>query len=198
MNKKNKLKLLGVWAFLCLLAGAAVQAQAQNSCDIKATRLETELSHARAAGNEYRVRGLERALENVHHYCQTGGYQDGRGEQALNSQASSEDLTGCDRKKAELERELAYARQYGNKYRIEGLERALSNVNRYCSDDQLVADLRDDIDDKIEDVSKLERELAQAIARGDSRRMAEKESKLAIALEELIDLQLEYERYSGR
>ena len=39
---------------------------------------------------------------------------------------------GCDRKLAALEKQLGYAKQYGNSYRVAGLERAIANVKTYC------------------------------------------------------------------
>lgn len=190
---KYKFKLfLCAGALFCLSASTLVHAERRDGCDIKYARLETELAHARAQGNVYRIRGLERALENVSRYCYRGGY--------INEQAeilpAGANNTGCDRKRANLERELQYARQYGNRHRIEGLERALSNVNTYCSDRDLIRDLQEDIDDKMEDIAELEEELAEAMLRGDPEKIARKEAKLAEALEELADLKLELESYS--
>lgn len=39
---------------------------------------------------------------------------------------------GCQRKLANLEKQMGYAKQYGNINRIRGLERAISNVKTYC------------------------------------------------------------------
>ncbi|MHC5225697.1 DUF1090 family protein [Ignatzschineria sp. LJL83] len=39
---------------------------------------------------------------------------------------------GCQRKLANLEKQLGYAKQYGNTNRIRGLERAIANVKTYC------------------------------------------------------------------
>lgn len=39
---------------------------------------------------------------------------------------------GCQRKLANLEKQLGYAKQYGNTNRIRGLERAIANVTAYC------------------------------------------------------------------
>lgn len=38
----------------------------------------------------------------------------------------------CKKKLQDLEKQLEYAKQYGNSYRISGLERGISNVKKYC------------------------------------------------------------------
>jgi len=96
-------------------------------------------------------------------------------------------LTGCDAKRAALEQELAYARQYGNTHRIQGLERALSNVNTYCTDESLKAELEQDVAQKELEVREREADLREAIAKGDPDKIASREEKLAEARYELAE-----------
>lgn len=41
---------------------------------------------------------------------------------------------GCDNKLYQLEKQLKYAKMHGNRYRVAGLERAISNVQNNCYD----------------------------------------------------------------
>ncbi|MGJ3353187.1 DUF1090 family protein [Providencia sp. Je.9.19] len=51
----------------------------------------------------------------------------------FSSQAGSQ-YYGCDKKITQLEKQLSYAKRYGNKYRVEGLERAIVNTQNHCYD----------------------------------------------------------------
>ncbi|MBP6122827.1 MULTISPECIES: DUF1090 family protein [Providencia] len=51
----------------------------------------------------------------------------------LSSQAGSK-YQGCDNKIYQLEKQLSYAKRYGNKYRVAGLERAIANAQGHCYD----------------------------------------------------------------
>lgn len=42
---------------------------AQNGCDIKKSKIQEQISYAKAHGNTYRVQRLELALQNVNTYC---------------------------------------------------------------------------------------------------------------------------------
>ena len=48
--------------------------------------------------------------------------------------APYEGYEGCERKLHHLEKQLNYAKYYGNQYRIRGLERAIANVKNRCYD----------------------------------------------------------------
>lgn len=104
---------------------------------------------------------------------------------------------GCAIKIEKLERQLGYAKAYGNKWRVIGLERALSEVRGRCSyygDDSYdddndyrykYSDLRSKVADKIEKVIDCEEDLNEAIAKGDPKKIAKKRGKLEEALLEL-------------
>lgn len=51
----------------------------------------------------------------------------------LSSQAGS-NYYGCDNKIYQLEKQLKYAKMHGNRHRVAGLERAISNVQNRCYD----------------------------------------------------------------
>ena len=41
---------------------------------------------------------------------------------------------GCEKKLYQLEKQLSYAKYYGNQYRIRGVERAIERVKNHCYD----------------------------------------------------------------
>jgi Protein of unknown function (DUF1090). len=56
--------------------------------------------------------------------------------------------TGCAAKKQEIERQIDYAKAHGNQHRVNGLETALSEVNRNCTESSLRKDREDKIQGK--------------------------------------------------
>ena len=49
---------------------------AQNGCDIKKSKIQEQLSYAKAHGNTHRVQGLERALQDENTYCTPNSLRD--------------------------------------------------------------------------------------------------------------------------
>lgn len=47
---------------------------------------------------------------------------------------------GCEIKKQKIETQIKYAKKHGNTYRVAGLQRALDNVNTYCTPTSLYRD----------------------------------------------------------
>lgn len=129
-------KTISVVLLVLLSVGAQAQNR-ENGCEIKLERLQEQLEYAKLHGNENRVRGLEQAIDNVKSNC-GGGYlqQQEQTEQGVSTstvEGQNPALSiGCERKKANLQRQLEYAKQYGNTYRIRGLERAIADVERNC------------------------------------------------------------------
>lgn len=61
---------------------------------------------------------------------------------------------GCDAKRASIQQEIIYAQAHGNAARVQGLQKALSEVNAHCTD----AGLRSDAEQK---VAKAQQKLAE-------------------------------------
>lgn len=78
-----------------------------------------------------------------------------------------EGVKGCDRKFCEIEQQLDIAQKNGNKYQVAGLEKALKEAKRYCTDEGLREGLIDDIDDAKEDLAEYEADLREAEEDGD-------------------------------
>jgi len=99
---------------------------------------------------------------------------------------------GCEKKLSALENQLSYAKQYNNKDRIRGLERAISNVKTYCgggyaldspeAKEYYKADQRletlEKIADAKKDLAKAEYKLEKAKRKGDYEDEFEAEYKI--------------------
>lgn len=82
--------------------------------------------------------------------------------------SSCEGVSGCDRKFCEIEHKLSIAKQHGNDHQVAGLEKALKEAKRHCTDEGLREDLINDLRDAKEDLAEYEADLAQAEADGDA------------------------------
>lgn len=73
---------------------------------------------------------------------------------------------GCQRKLANLEKQLGYAKQYNNTNRIRGLERAIANVKTYCGGGMNIDSTSEKAKDYYEAETKLEKseEILEKIA----------------------------------
>ena len=100
------------------------------------------------------------------------------------SLASDDFAGGCKRKEQSIETKMEYARKHGNQEQLRGLEEALSQVRRWCSDGTLRSKAELNIlekQDKVTEgkgekkIAKLQRklgeakeDLAQAVAKRDA------------------------------
>lgn len=100
-------------------------------------------------------------------------------------------LTGCAAKKANIERQLDYAKSHGNSYRVAGLEKALAETSAHCTDASLRADRESDVRKKEQKVAERQQELNEAKASGRSDKIAKKQAKLEDAKEELAEAKAE-------
>lgn len=100
-------------------------------------------------------------------------------------------VNGCEIKKQNIQRQIEYAKAHGNQYRLQGLERALQNVERYCTPEKVVENTRLELREKQLDVKERELELQEAQLKGDADKIAKRENKLAEAKIELKELENE-------
>ena len=94
---------------------------------------------------------------------------------------------GCNAKKRNLEQQIRYAKAYGNSRRAEGLESALREVNRHCSDASLLQNRQDKVHDKELKVARREIELNYANEIGIPDKIPQKKVKLEEAKKELSE-----------
>ena len=94
--------------------------------------------------------------------------------------AGSYATTLCQEKEQNILKEISYAEKHQNQNRIDGLNKALSEVRANCSDSQLRADHQ-------KKIAKQKDEVAEQ--KGDADKIAKRERKLAEAQEELKKLE---------
>lgn len=99
------------------------------------------------------------------------------------------DGTTCASKKQAIETQIDYAKKNNNTHRVQGLEKALSDVNAYCTNDSLEAKYKERVQEKTNKVAEREQELAEAKAKGDMKKIAKQEAKLQENKAELSEAQ---------
>ncbi|QCJ68665.1 DUF1090 domain-containing protein [Providencia heimbachae] len=112
------------------------------------------------------------------------------------SAMAAQPQNGCDIKKQKIEKQIEYAKAHGNSHQMNGLQRALDNVNAYCTPESLYRDSQKEVAEKMEKVKEREAELLEEKQKGnDSQKIAKRERKLAEAQEELSQAQAELKTY---
>lgn len=91
----------------------------------------------------------------------------------------------CAAKEADIRQQMDAAREHGNANRLRGLETALENIRTDCSDDDLMADARQDVRDSMEEVRERQQDLEDAIEDGDTGKIEKRRDKLKEATDEL-------------
>ncbi|EJF88663.1 DUF1090 domain-containing protein [Bartonella tamiae] len=94
-------------------------------------------------------------------------------------------LKGCAAKQKDIQTQLDYARKYNNKYEISGLEKALKENMRHCTDAKLTEKRQEKVAEKRQKVLKREAELSEAKAKGNPKKIEKKIKKLNEAKREL-------------
>ncbi|HEI8868028.1 DUF1090 domain-containing protein [Serratia sp. AKBS12] len=109
---------------------------------------------------------------------------------AYSSVASAADaLTGCAAKRAEIEYQIGYAKAHNNVHQVAGLQAALDETVRNCTDDGLLRQRQAKVAEKQSKVAEREHELQNARETGSQKKIKQKEKKLASAKEELAEAQ---------
>jgi len=91
----------------------------------------------------------------------------------------------CAAKRDAISRDIDAAKADGQTQRVRGLERALAEVRRNCSDARLAADHQQRVRSQERRVAQRERELREARRKGDADKVARREDKLREAQAEL-------------
>lgn len=102
---------------------------------------------------------------------------------------ASNKWSGCAEKEYHIQKQLEYAKAYGNMHRVRGLERALTKVQLYCTDGKITSDWQEKVADKERKVRERVAELQHAQASGDPEKIRKKEKKLQEAKNELMEAQ---------
>ena len=110
---------------------------------------------------------------------------------AYSALSSATNNSSCAQKAQAIQTQIDYAKRYGNTYRVQGLEKALSEVQTHCTDTGLAADRQQKIADKKRKVTEREQELQAAQQTGKAEKVAKRQQKLAEAQAELKAAQAE-------
>ncbi|MGG6100890.1 DUF1090 domain-containing protein [Pantoea allii] len=98
----------------------------------------------------------------------------------------------CQQKEQDIQREIEMAQKHNNQRRVNGLERALTEVRAGCTDKKLKASHLEKINAQKQKVAERERELKEERDEGhDKDKIAKREHKLEEARQELKKLQAE-------
>ena len=72
-------------------------------------------------------------------------------------------LTGCAKKACEVNLELLASKRQGNSHKVAGLNKALNNINAYCTNDGLKAELQQKIDDTNSEIEEYKADYGKTI-----------------------------------
>lgn len=92
----------------------------------------------------------------------------------------------CNKKSGYIEKEIEYAKKHGQTYRVDGLEKALKELNSHCDDDDEISKLKDKIEKYQFKIEEVRAEIQENNKKGKLSKAKEKSLKL-----ESIQLDLE-------
>ncbi|MCF6691531.1 DUF1090 domain-containing protein [Raoultella terrigena] len=98
-------------------------------------------------------------------------------------------ISPCQEKEQDIQREISYAEKHHNQNRIDGLNKALREVQAHCSDSKLKADHQQKIAKQREEISERQRDLREAKQKGDAEKISKRQHKLDEAQQELKALE---------
>ncbi|MWP62961.1 DUF1090 domain-containing protein [Gilliamella sp. Pas-s25] len=104
----------------------------------------------------------------------------------------SEGLT-CESKKQTIETQIDYAKKNNNSHQVQGLEKALHDVNNYCSNDELETKYKLKVIEKTKKLAEKNKELTEKNKafvkhnrKSDQEKIAKLKTKLSEAEQELV------------
>lgn len=98
-------------------------------------------------------------------------------------------ISPCQEKEQDIQREISYAEKHHNQNRIDGLNKALREVQAHCSDSKLKADHQQKIAKQREEINERHRDLREAEQKGDAEKISKRQHKLDEAQQELKALE---------
>lgn len=98
---------------------------------------------------------------------------------------TTQTLTGCAAKRGEIQAQIEQAKAAGNSAQQAGLEKALSESRKNCTDEQLEKSREQKVLDAQHEVKKRESDLQKAMSKGDPEKIDKRKNKLAEARKEL-------------
>lgn len=98
---------------------------------------------------------------------------------------------GCAAKRQVLQEKIEAARENGNSHELDGLQRALGNIEAQCDDDSLHRERLASVEEARQEVQEREMDLRDAMGKGDQEKIAKRQAKLAEARAELEQAEAE-------
>ncbi|MBF7090737.1 DUF1090 family protein [Flavobacterium sp. ALJ2] len=93
------------------------------------------------------------------------------------AQSNCTELKGCERKICELNTKLEYAKQYGNQYKIRGIENAIAQTKKNCTPEKINYDLDKKVKEKEQKVKERNDDLNKAIKNQEGKEKINKKRK---------------------
>lgn len=97
----------------------------------------------------------------------------------------------CASKRQLLQEKIEVARKQGDSRKLDGLHRALGNVDSHCTDESLHSERLADVEEARQEVHQREMDLRDAMGKGDAQAIAKRQAKLAEARSELQQAEAE-------
>jgi len=104
---------------------------------------------------------------------------------------AAEPASGCATKRQVIEEKIEAARQSGNSRELEGLQKALGNVDAHCDDATLHRERLASVEEARQEVQEREMDLREAMGKGDQEKIAKRQAKLAESRAELEQAEAE-------
>jgi hypothetical protein len=98
---------------------------------------------------------------------------------------ASQQINLCEIKKRKLQTEIEYAKKHGNKHRLDGLEKALKNLQHNCTSESVYQKNKNEVEKKRLKVKEREVDLKAAQTKGDKNKISKQQQKLQQAKTEL-------------
>ncbi|WGL98238.1 MULTISPECIES: DUF1090 domain-containing protein [Arsenophonus] len=98
---------------------------------------------------------------------------------------ASQQINLCEIKKQKLQTEIEYAKKQGNQHRLDGLEKALKNLQQNCTSESVYQKNKNEVEKKRLKVKEREVDLKAAQAKGDKNKISKQQQKLQQAKTEL-------------
>jgi len=105
------------------------------------------------------------------------------------AQVNCANLKGCDKKICNLEKDIGIAKKMENNSRVEGLEISLEKVKKYCTDDNLIKEVEDEIDDKHKDLKEHTKDYEEALKENRPEKIEKYKAKIAEDNQEILQLE---------
>ncbi len=107
--------------------------------------------------------------------------------------AATNDHPLCSAKEADIQRQINSAQKQENRNQLRGLETALDNIRVHCTDENVLADAEEEVQESLEELDERQQDLEEALEEGDTDQIEKRQEKLEEATGELEEHMQELE-----